>query len=146
MSRVSVRALLVVGAAVALAFIALRFLSGATPTGGDADIVRRGDLTIDVPANGFIAAARSVDLTAPISSTPHFFRISRLLPEGTVVKPGDTVMELDTQEVKRQLEDDGAEAGRPGTSAPSAGSSTTCCCVTCGYESRNRACARKPRR
>jgi biotin carboxyl carrier protein len=99
-------------AAGAVALVAFRWLGGGAPARADVEIVRRGDLTIDVPASGVLTAERSVNLTAPISSNPHFFRIARLAPEGTVVKPGDTLMELEAQEVKRQIEDDGAEAGK----------------------------------
>lgn len=94
--------------------IAIASLFGGAPPPNTADValVERGDLAIDVPAAGVIAAARSVDVTAPISSNPHFFKIARLTPEGTLVQAGDTIMQLDAQEVTRQLEDDQAEASK----------------------------------
>jgi len=87
-------------------------LGGAPPVAGSLARAERGDLAIDVAAAGVLAAARSVDVTAPISSNPHFFKIARLTPEGARVQPGDTLMELDAQDVTRQLEDDEAEAGK----------------------------------
>lgn len=91
---------------------AWRVLAGAGPARAQGDVVRRGPLAIEAPATGVLAAARSVDVTAPISANPHFFKIARLAPEGVRVRSGDTIMELDVQEVKRQAEDDRAEAGK----------------------------------
>jgi hypothetical protein len=74
--------------------------------------VRRGDLVLEAPAAGLIVAARSVDITAPISNDPHMFKIARLTPEGTRVQQGDTIMELDSQEVAQKLAEYQAEVNR----------------------------------
>ena len=76
------------------------------------ETVRRGDLTMDVPVIGALNAARSVDITAPISSDPHFFKIARMTPEGARIEAGQTVMELDTQEINQKLREYQAELGK----------------------------------
>jgi multidrug efflux pump subunit AcrA (membrane-fusion protein) len=76
------------------------------------ETVRRGDLTLEVPIIGALGAARSVDITAPISNDPHFFKIARMTPEGTRVEVGQMVMELDTQEINQKLREYQAELGK----------------------------------
>jgi HlyD family secretion protein len=102
----------VAGGLAVLAGIAVggsRLLGGAGTASVQDDVVRRGALTIDVPATGMLAARRSIDITAPISSDPHFFKIARIVAEGTLVRQGDTILELDAIEVTRRIEDDQAE-------------------------------------
>jgi HlyD family secretion protein len=98
-------------ALVSAAALAARSIGGNQTREGLAAI-RRGDLLIEAPAAGVLVAARSVDITAPISSDPHFFKIARMTPEGTRVQAGQTVMELDSQEVAQKLRDYEAEVGR----------------------------------
>jgi multidrug efflux pump subunit AcrA (membrane-fusion protein) len=76
------------------------------------ETVGRGDLTMEVPIIGALGAARSVDITAPISSDPHFFKIARMTPEGAQVEAGQMVMELDTQEINQKLREYQAELGK----------------------------------
>ncbi|MCI0387671.1 MAG: efflux RND transporter periplasmic adaptor subunit [Acidobacteria bacterium] len=76
------------------------------------ETVRRGDLTLEVPIIGALGAARSVDITAPISNDPHFFKIARMTPEGERVEAGQMVMELDTQEINQKLREYQAELGK----------------------------------
>jgi len=76
------------------------------------ETVRRGDLTIEVPIIGTLNAARSVDITAPISFDPHMFKIARMTAEGTQVGAGAMVMELDTEEINQRLRDYQAELGK----------------------------------
>ncbi|MCI0389838.1 MAG: HlyD family efflux transporter periplasmic adaptor subunit [Acidobacteria bacterium] len=69
------------------------------------ETAQRSDLTLEAPIIGALGAARSVDITAPISSDPHFFKIARMAPEGSRVEAGQMVMELDTQEINQKLRD-----------------------------------------
>jgi RND family efflux transporter MFP subunit len=80
--------------------------------GANFEIVRRGDLAVEVPIIGALGAARSVDITAPISNDPHFFKIARMTPEGAHVEAGQMVMELDTQEINQKLREYQAELGK----------------------------------
>jgi multidrug efflux pump subunit AcrA (membrane-fusion protein) len=75
------------------------------------EAVRRGDLTLEIPIIGALNAARSADITAPISNDPHFFKIARMAPEGSQVEAGQMVMELDTQEINQKLREYQAELG-----------------------------------
>lgn len=102
-----------------LALIALTFAVGAwwsvkrgKTSSTNWETVRRGALTLEAPIIGTLNAARSVDLTAPISSDPHFFRIGRLTAEGTRVEAGQMVMELDTQEINQKLREYQTELGK----------------------------------
>jgi HlyD family secretion protein len=76
------------------------------------EAVRRGDLTLEIPIIGALNAARSADITAPISNDPHFFKIARMAPEGSQVEAGQMVMELDTQEINQKLREYQAELGK----------------------------------
>lgn len=84
----------------------------AKPGGVKLETVQRGDLALEVPIIGMLGAARSVDITAPISSDPHFFKIARMTPEGTHIEAGQMVMELDTQEINQKLREYQAELGK----------------------------------
>jgi multidrug efflux pump subunit AcrA (membrane-fusion protein) len=76
------------------------------------ETVRRGDLILEIPIIGSLNAARSVDITAPISNDPHFFKIARMAPEGSQVEAGQMVMDLDTQEINQKLREYQAELGK----------------------------------
>jgi RND family efflux transporter MFP subunit len=76
------------------------------------ETLRRGDLTLEAPILGALGASRSVDITAPISNDPHFFKIARMAPEGSRVETGQMVMELDTQEINQKLREYQAEFGK----------------------------------
>ena len=76
------------------------------------ETIRRGDLILEIPIIGSLNAARSVDITAPISNDPHFFKIARMAPEGSQVEAGQMVMDLDTQEINQKLREYQAELGK----------------------------------
>lgn len=92
--------------------LTLKPSSGTESITGNHEMVRRGDLIIEVPAIGSLVAARSVDITAPISSDPHFFKIAKLAPEGSRVQTGQPLIELDTQEVTQKLTEYRAELNK----------------------------------
>lgn len=75
-------------------------------------IVRRGDLNLTVPASGSLVAGRSVDIGAPTFEDMHEFKVARLAPEGVQVQPGQMLMELDGQDVMRNLMDYQAEMNK----------------------------------
>jgi RND family efflux transporter MFP subunit len=101
---------------VALAALVLgsawRLVNRAKPGAANLEAVRRGDLTLEIPIIGALNAAHSVDITAPISNDPHFFKIARMTPEGSHVEAGQMVMELDTQEINQKLREYQAELGK----------------------------------
>jgi RND family efflux transporter MFP subunit len=101
---------------VALAALVLgsawRLVNRAKPGAANLEAVRRGDLTLEMPIIGALNAARSVDITAPISNDPHFFKIARMTAEGSQVEAGQMVMELDTQEISQKLREYQAELGK----------------------------------
>jgi RND family efflux transporter MFP subunit len=73
------------------------------------ETVRRGDLALEVPVLGSLGAARSIDITAPISNDPHMFKIAQMIPEGTRVEAGEMVLEMDTQEINQKMTEYRAE-------------------------------------
>jgi HlyD family secretion protein len=91
---------------------AWRLINRARSGAINLEAVRRGDLTLEIPIIGAINAARSADITAPISNDPHFFKIARMAPEGSQVEAGQMVMELDTQEINQKLREYQAELGK----------------------------------
>jgi HlyD family secretion protein len=113
LSWFSRRGLWLVVAAAALISVPLWWSVNRVKSGrANLEIVRRGDLTMEIPIVGALNAARSVDLTAPISNDPHFFKIARMAPEGSQVEAGQMVMELDTQEINQKLREYQAELGK----------------------------------
>ena len=64
--------------------------------------VKRGEFVDYVQIRGEIKALHSVQLTAP--SIPGDLQIVKLLPTGTVVKAGDVVVQFDTSNLQRTLE------------------------------------------
>jgi HlyD family secretion protein len=71
--------------------------------------VRRGDLSLEVPATGSLAARRAVDIGPPSVEGLWDFKIARLVDEGIHVKAGDMLIEFDGQEVNRRLTEQQAE-------------------------------------
>jgi HlyD family secretion protein len=107
------RRLWLVVAAAALISVSLWLSANRVKSGGvNLEMVRRGDLTMEILIIGALNAARSVDLTAPISNDPHFFKIARMAPEGSQVEAGQMVMELDTQEIDQKLREYQTELGK----------------------------------
>jgi RND family efflux transporter MFP subunit len=70
---------------------------------------RRGDLSLEVPATGSVAARRAVDIGPPSVEGLWDFKIARLVDEGIHVKAGDMLIEFDGQEVNRRLTEQQAE-------------------------------------
>jgi len=103
---------LIVAVAVLVSGSAWRLVNRAKSGAANLETVRRGDLTLEAPIIGALNAARSVDITAPISNDPHFFKIARMTPEGSRVEAGQMVMELDTQEINQKLREYQAELGK----------------------------------
>jgi multidrug efflux pump subunit AcrA (membrane-fusion protein) len=104
--------LLIIAVAVLISGSAWRLVSRAKSDAANLETVRRGDLTLEIPIIGTLNAARSVDITAPISNDPHFFKIARMAPEGSQVEAGQMVMELDTQEINQKLREYQTELGK----------------------------------
>ncbi|HEX5579969.1 MAG TPA: hypothetical protein VFX39_00235, partial [Gemmatimonadaceae bacterium] len=75
--------------------------SGGTGGGGDALVatVRRGDFRVVVTTTGELRARKFVQIQGPSNAQQaelwNGMRISSLVPEGTLVKAGDVVAELD---------------------------------------------------
>jgi RND family efflux transporter MFP subunit len=103
---------LIIAVVVLVSGSAWRLVSRARSGAINLEAVRRGDLTLEIPIIGAINAARSADITAPISNDPHFFKIARMAPEGSQVEAGQMVMELDTQEINQKLREYQAELGK----------------------------------
>jgi HlyD family secretion protein len=82
------------------------------PATANFETVRRGDLALEVPILGSLGAARSVDITAPISNDPHMFKIAQMVPEGTRVEAGQMVLEMDTQEINQKMTEYQAELAK----------------------------------
>ncbi len=111
--RLNKRTLWLIGAVAVLALGSAWWSANRAKTvAANLETVRRGDLTAEVPIAGALGAARSVDISAPISNDPHFFKIARMTPEGTRVEAGQMVMELDTQEINQKLREYQAELGK----------------------------------
>lgn len=72
-------------------------------------VVKRGDLKLEITATGSLMAKRAVDIGPPYVEGLWDFKIARLIPEGTRVKPGEVLVEFDEQEVNRLLTEQRAE-------------------------------------
>lgn len=103
---------LIVAVAILVSGSAWRLVNRAKSGTANLETVRRGDLTLEAPIIGALGSSRSVDITAPISNDPHFFKIARMTPEGARVEAGQMVMELDTQEINQKLREYQAELGK----------------------------------
>jgi HlyD family secretion protein len=103
---------LIVAVAALVSGSAWRLVNRGKSDAANLETVWRGDLTLEIPIIGSLNAARSVDITAPISNDPHFFKIGRMAPEGSHVEAGQMVMELDTQEINQKLREYQTELGK----------------------------------
>lgn len=86
-----------------------RFFSGSSNEGFDilAD-VRRGDFRVDITSSGELEALSSVQVLGPIEARR--FRVNNItiesmVDEGTLVKKGDIIAELDKSELFGRIED-----------------------------------------
>lgn len=66
--------------------------------------VKRGELVIDVPMDGELQAVESFVVKAP-SNLWGNIRIVRMVPEGTLVKKGDFLIQFDTSEQIQKLQE-----------------------------------------
>lgn len=93
---------LVLAAAAALLGAGCGAGSGAAAAGTDAaHLVKRGALRITVRDTGTLKAKNSVNIKAQIPGTA---KLVWLVPEGTEVKEGDKLAELDKTEVQKNIE------------------------------------------
>ena len=70
--------------------------------------VRKGDFTVPVTVSGELRALKFVQITVPQNAQQagaYQMKISTLVPEGTVVKAGDVVAELDRSTLANKLQD-----------------------------------------
>src|ERR1051325_10483188 len=86
------------------------FLKGRS--GADQDkittTVKKGDFSITVTSTGELQAEHSENIMGPIgmrNAGVWQVKISDLVPEGTVVKPGDYIATLDRVEITTKLKD-----------------------------------------
>jgi HlyD family secretion protein len=97
--------------ALLLLLIAGKVLLARGPAAGEAAVVAtvaRGPFTATVTTSGELRAKESVQITAPAQAMQvgaWQMRISSLVPEGTVVKAGDVVAEIDRSTLGSRLTD-----------------------------------------
>jgi HlyD family secretion protein len=65
--------------------------------------LERGPLTVDVQANGEIVGLETVPVPTP-STSAGSLKLAWLVPEGSMVKPGDAVVKFDSTDTMLQLE------------------------------------------
>lgn len=105
------RARILIGAGVLLVLVAARLLLARGPAVADAAVVAtvaRGPFAATVTTSGELRAKESVQITAPAAAMQvgaWQMRISSLVPEGTVVKAGDVVAEIDRSTLGSRLTD-----------------------------------------
>lgn len=107
------RSLIIAGIVVVVSFVALGIFVRLTGKETEMDFaeVQRGFFEISVEATGELVAENSVDIMGPgIVGNRRFraapIRILDMVPEGTVVKPGDFVAELDRSSYSNSLKDE----------------------------------------
>ena len=82
----------------------------AGPKAGLAAVERR-DLVLDVEVSGTLKSTESEQVGPPAAATDTWeFKIIRLTPEGTKVKPGDDVIAFDPSQLEQRLKDYETEA------------------------------------
>ena len=64
--------------------------------------VRRGDFLIPITTKGELQAVHSISITVP-RTAGYSLRITRLVPEGAIVKKGDFLVQFDTSEIKETI-------------------------------------------
>jgi hypothetical protein len=79
---------------------------GGTPPGGRVVTVARQDLVLDVEMNGTLKSLESVGVGPPASVVDTWeFKIVRMVPEGTRVKPGQEVIAFDPSQLEQKLKE-----------------------------------------
>jgi HlyD family secretion protein len=109
-SRVRAKPVRAVGAVVVLALVVtaafVRVGRGSVPDLPTAE-VKKGEFVDAIEIRGEIRPLRSVVLTSPTQSGE--LQIVKLTPSGTVVKPGDVVVEFDGSTLKRTMQEKQSE-------------------------------------
>jgi len=99
---------LVTAAAVALIATSAWLLAGETPS-ANAEVtarVQRGSFRVTVTTSGELRARKFVQITGPSNARQaeaYQMKIASIVPEGTVVKEGDVVAQLDRSELANKL-------------------------------------------
>ncbi|HTT67884.1 MAG TPA: efflux RND transporter periplasmic adaptor subunit [Gemmatimonadales bacterium] len=98
-----------IGAAILVVAVAATKLLARGPATADRAVVatvERGPFTVTVTTSGELRAKEFVQINAPanaMQAQAYQMRISSLVPEGTVVKPGDVVAEIDRSSLASRL-------------------------------------------
>ena len=100
-----------VAAVVVLVLVSASWLIARDVKGGDETLiakVKKGDFKVTVTSSGELRAPKFVQITLPQNSQQaesFQLKIASLVPEGTVVKEGDVVAEIDRTTVAQKLAD-----------------------------------------
>jgi HlyD family secretion protein len=79
---------------------------GGTPAGGRVVTVAKQDLVLDVEMNGTLKSLESVGVGPPAQVVDTWeFKIVRMVPEGTRVKPGQEVIAFDPSQLEQKLKE-----------------------------------------
>lgn len=91
--------------------VAIAFLLSACSGPASQDILQKpvtGSFEVVVATTGELKAKNSIDINGPVGARKagiYQLKISRLVPEGSVVRPGDFVAELDKSEIVGKLKE-----------------------------------------
>jgi len=101
---------LVAVAIVAVALTAAYLKAGEPGPGGRpvVAVVRKGPFSVEVSASGELQARQFVQITAPASAQQadiYQMKIASIVPEGTVVKAGDVVAEIDRSAAANKMQE-----------------------------------------
>ncbi len=98
-----IAAMVVLGAAAAIAFIFAKPGAVAGSANTPMAVARQGEFLVIVTCRGELVADRSVQITAPVN-VPNL-QIVWMAPQGATVKVGDPVLRFDASGAKRQLQE-----------------------------------------
>lgn len=76
--------------------------------------IKRQDISFSVGGNGTIKAGRSRDVGPPILPRTWEFKIVQMAEDGAAVKKGDFLLQFDTSEIARRLQDESADLEKAG--------------------------------
>lgn len=80
--------------------------SGGVPPGGQVVTVAKQDLVLDVEVTGALKSLETLYVGPPASVVDTWeFKIVRMIPEGTRVKPGDEVIAFDPSNLEQKVKD-----------------------------------------
>ncbi len=105
--------LLLIGGALLLIGLPTTWLLAGDSTAEDATataVVHRGDFAVTVSTSGELQALSAVEITAPEKAQQagaYQMKIASIVPEGTVVKAGDAVAELDRAPMATRMQEVG---------------------------------------